>query len=84
MSLIRPEAHDDAGAKATPNQIAKGLILEAATYWDWMLERAQTNPGDYPHFDPTKITKREMQQVERLIQKHLARVEKMLGAELPY
>ena len=84
MAIIRPEAHDDAGEKATPNQIAKGLILEAVTYWDWMLERAETNPGDYPHFDPKKITERELKQVQRLVEKQLARVERLLGAELPY
>lgn len=79
MAIVRPESHADHGEKATPTQIAKGIVEEALSYFDVVLEHTMNGDGD--HFDPKKITLRELRQIERMIQKQIARCEKLLVVE---
>ena len=80
MAIVRADTHtDNPGEKATPTQIAKGIVTEALSYFDVVLEHMMNGEGD--HFDPKQVTPRELKQIERMIQKQIARCEKLLGAE---
>ena len=81
MAIIRPEAHDDAGEKATPNQIAKGIVTEALSYFDVVLEHTMNGDGD--HFDPKQITPGELKQIKRILQLQIARCEQLEMAGEP-
>jgi hypothetical protein len=77
MAIIRPQTNlDNPGETATPTQIAKGIVEEALSYFDVVLEHMINGDGD--HFDPEQITPRELKQIERMIQKQINRCERLL------
>tara|TARA_R110002020_G_scaffold102600_2_gene240770 strand:- start:166 stop:402 length:237 start_codon:yes stop_codon:yes gene_type:complete len=78
MAIVRPQTHlDNPGEKATPTQVAKGIVEEALSYFDVVLDHAMNGDGD--HFDLKQITPGELKQVAHMIEKQIARCERLLS-----